>query len=122
MKAREYLEKLKSPAVLLCITAAALLCLGHVIGRTQRSAVISLPSEQISQPSAVAEHGKIDLNAATKEELMTLPGVGAKTADAILKYRADVGGIVTAEELTSIKGFGEKKLEAILPYITIGKP
>ena len=122
MKVLEYLQKLKSPFVVFCVSAAILIGLGYMIGRTQRSVVLSLPREQIEEPVLTAEVGKVDLNSATKAELMKLPGVGEKTADAIIEYRDDVGGVLSVDELISVKGIGEKKLEAMKPYITISSP
>ena len=122
MKVREYLEKLKLPSILVCVIAVLLFLLGYTIGRLHRSVVVSLPKTQIAAPSAQAEQGKLDLNTATREELMTLSGIGEKTADAILAYREGMGSFISVEELLSVKGFGEKKLNAIRPYITVGSP
>ena len=113
---------MKSPLVLICVIAAMLFSLGYVIGRLHRSVVVSLPKTQIEEPALQAEPGKLDLNSATKDELMLLPGVGEKTADAILAYREDVGSFISVDELLSVNGLGEKKLEAIRPYVTVGSP
>lgn len=51
--------------------------------------------------------GLIDLNRATREELLTLPGVGESKADAILNYREKNGGFHSKEELMNITGIKE---------------
>jgi competence ComEA-like helix-hairpin-helix protein len=64
---------------------------------------------------------RIDINSASKAELMQLPGVGEATAERIVLYREEHGAFKRAEDLTKVKGIGKKKLERLAPYITIGK-
>ena len=51
-----------------------------------------------------ASDGKVNINTATKEELMTLSGIGEARAEAILKYREEKGGFQSTEELKEIDG------------------
>lgn len=59
----------------------------------------------------------INLNLATKSQLMNLPGIGEKTAAAIIQYREKVGKFRKLEELKKVKGIGDKKFEKIIKYI-----
>ncbi len=52
----------------------------------------------------------VDINTASKQELMTLNGVGSKKADAILKHR-EGSCFKDIKALTSVKGIGSKFLE-----------
>jgi len=61
----------------------------------------------------------VDVNAATRDQLMAVPGVGEKTADAILDLRARKGRIADLSELTAIKGVSETKLEALKKHLII---
>lgn len=61
----------------------------------------------------------IDLNLATKEELMTLPGVGEKTADKIVAYR-EAQPFEKVDDLLKVSGFGKKKMESLKGLISVG--
>jgi len=61
----------------------------------------------------------VDVNAATREELIAVPGIGEKTAQAILDLRARKGRITDLSELTVIKGISDAKLETFKKYLTI---
>ena len=61
----------------------------------------------------------VNINTASKQELMTLPGVGAVVAERIIAYRAKVGSFTSCEELRKVKGIGKRKLEQLLPLVTV---
>lgn len=61
----------------------------------------------------------IDLNLAEKEELMTLPGVGEKTADKIIAYR-EAQPFEKVDDLLKVSGFGKKKMETLKGLIAVG--
>jgi comEA protein len=62
---------------------------------------------------------KVDLNTATKTELMTLPGIGEATAERILLFREEKGRFKKAADLKNVKGIGEKKFEKLKSYIEV---
>ena len=59
----------------------------------------------------------VDINRADKELLMQLPGIGPKTAEAILKYRKTNGKFKNIKDLTEVKGIGEKTLTKLKPFL-----
>ena len=61
----------------------------------------------------------LNLNTASKTDLMRLPGVGEKTADAIIDRRKHIPFRRT-EDLMDIKGIGEKKFAKIKPHVKVG--
>jgi competence protein ComEA len=61
----------------------------------------------------------INLNTATKEILVGLPGVGESTAEKIVKYRETHNGFKKIENIMKVKGIGKKKFERIKDYIYI---
>lgn len=50
------------------------------------------------------QDGSVNLNSATKEQLMTLPGIGESRAEAIIAYRQEHGGFSNVEELMNVSG------------------
>ena len=62
---------------------------------------------------------KINVNNASKGELMRLPGIGDKLSDKIIAYRSVHGKFNSVEDLKSIKGIGEKTITKIMPYVTM---
>jgi competence protein ComEA len=64
-------------------------------------------------------HDKIRINVATKEELMTLSGIGEKKAEAILKYIESNGAFKSTDELTQVEGIGEKTVANFLDQIQV---
>ncbi|XP_058475353.1 endonuclease/exonuclease/phosphatase family domain-containing protein 1 [Solea solea] len=56
---------------------------------------------------------RLNINTATEEELMTLPGVNRTVAQNIVEYRDCIGGYKKVEDLALVSGIGATKLEAI---------
>lgn len=61
----------------------------------------------------------LSLGTATAVDLQRIPGMGEKTALAIIAYRDGNGGIRDMAELRNIAGIGQKKLERFRPYLTV---
>lgn len=61
----------------------------------------------------------IDLNSATMEELIQVPGIGPATAKKIIEYRDKVVKFKSLDELKNIKGIGEKKVLKWKEYLKV---
>ncbi|WP_214749277.1 helix-hairpin-helix domain-containing protein [Exiguobacterium sp. s189] len=70
-------------------------------------------------PSTELEANGVHVNSATKDELMSVPGIGPAKADAILNHLKENGPFKTYEDLGDVKGFGEKTLESMKPYLLV---
>ena len=71
-------------------------------------------------PAVMAADGKININAASVDELTQLQKVGPKTAERIVAYRQAHGPFKTIDDLKNVKGVGDKILELNKERITIG--
>lgn len=80
--------------------------------------VIIVPSKESEIESAI-NTSKININTATKEQLLKLKGIGESKADAILGYRKEKGKITTLDELTQIKGISKRLLDDIRSEVIV---
>lgn len=85
-----------------------------VISRTGSTVTASEAAQGTSGAAAT-----IDLNAATLEQLDTLPGVGPVTAQKILAWRDEHGRFRTVAELQEVDGIGPKSYAQIAPRVRV---
>lgn len=93
-----------------------------VLNTSAKTTVTShTPTSTTAAPttSTTAFSGVLNINRATKEELMLIKGIGEITAQKIIDYRNLIGGFKSLEQLLDIDGIGEKKLAAWRPYLTL---
>lgn len=74
--------------------------------------VISIENETINST------GKINLNTASKEELLTLTGIGEKKAEEIIEYR-NQNKFESIDDLKNISGIGDKTFEKLKDNISV---
>jgi competence protein ComEA len=70
-------------------------------------------------PVAPSKVGVLNLNTASEEELMRLPGVGPSKAKAILQLRGQLKGFKKVEDLMRVKGIGRKTFRKLLPMLKL---
>ena len=82
--------------------------------------------EEISQGTAVnnesslnVSSGKVNINTADKNLLMTLPGIGESRAGDIIRYRDEHGLFSSIDDIKNISGIKDKMFEKIKDYIEI---
>ncbi len=77
---------------------------------TKKSKKSKKPAKELPAPNSIS------INKASKEELMRVPGIGPKTADAIIAYRKE-NSFSSLEDLIKVKGIGEKSFTKMKKYL-----
>ena len=86
---------------------------GSRVGATGSGAGGEAASEQDSHPV-------MDLNTATVQQLIELPGIGPVKAQAIVDYREEVGQFKSIEEVMEVRGIGPATYEGIRDMVSVG--
>ena len=89
-------------------------CKNNEEGQVENNACIDSPST----PEENNANTTININTATKEELMTLSGIGETKAEAIIEYRKKTP-FQTIEDLKKVSGIGDSTYEKIKEQITV---
>jgi competence protein ComEA len=80
-----------------------------------------LAAEPVNTTKAAKESAVVakstNVNTASVKELEKLPGIGKKSAAAIVAYRTEKGNFKTLKDLSKVDGVGKKTLEKIEPLV-----
>jgi comEA protein len=79
----------------------------------------SEPANTAEPKRARAGGKKVNLNAATKADLLSLPGIGESIAEQILIFRDEHGTFSSLDQLKKIKGIGAKKFDRLRPFVVL---
>ncbi|MDZ7657665.1 helix-hairpin-helix domain-containing protein [Fodinibius sp.] len=77
-------------------------------------------SEQMTQFLQELAENPININNASVNALLQIPGLNLKLARNIIEYRSEVKPFETIEELDEVSGIGRVTLEQVRPYVTVG--
>lgn len=83
---------------------------------------ISGPAPEAEAPTQGDGEGMttpININTADVDGLQILPGIGPKTAQAIVDYRDANGLFQAVDDIVQVKGIGQATLERLRPLITL---
>jgi competence protein ComEA len=76
------------------------------------------PAHAQAQIISVAP-ARVDLNAATYNDLVRLPGIGPVMAQRIIDFRAANGAFKRLQDLRKVKGIGAKTYEKLAPLLVV---
>lgn len=87
----------------------------NLVGKLRDGDQIHVPSLTLEEVATATPMGgvRVRINSATLADLMTLPGIGEATAQAIITYRETNGDFTALEQLDAIAGIGERTLESL---------
>jgi competence protein ComEA len=77
--------------------------------------------DTVEAPATAPEEGVVNINQATTEELMRLPGIGATKAEAVIGYRSK-HEFKRVVELARVKGVGPKTVQRLKAWLTVSGP
>ncbi|MGI6250469.1 MAG: ComEA family DNA-binding protein [Anaerolineaceae bacterium] len=105
--------------VLVCLVVVGIVLSLVLPGRGPTPILVAVtPTLQVSSQKTAAVH-LLNLNTATFEELLSLPGIGEVKASRILALREKLGCFTRIEELMEVEGIGEGTFEILKPLVTI---
>ncbi len=89
--------------------------------------MVVVPAEQGNKDSVStdsdmtsdSDSGKINLNTAGADELMTLSGIGEVKAQSIIAYREQSGAYKAIEDVMNVSGIGEATFDNIKDQVTV---
>ena len=77
--------------------------------------------DQMNNANKVAFNIPININKATLNDLILIPGIGEKTAWQIIQFREESGSFKKLEDLMKIRGIKEKKFTKVKRYLCANK-
>ena len=96
------------------LAALALLLAPVGIADAQRAPANADEPAKVAAPVA-----PVNLNTATVDQLLTLPGIGPSKAAAIVETRQKIGGFKKLEDLLRVKGIGRKTFRKLEPMLKL---
>lgn len=101
------------------LTAAFLLGVCLTLLSVQALALLKWGSRPSELEAAPVVAYRIDLNRASRAELLQLQGVGPALADRILAHREEHGGFRSVEDLAKVQGVGPATLAKLRPWVFV---
>lgn len=125
---RSLTQKKLSQVIYIALLVCCVFVMGYLLGKNGKGREVRVSVAQVQEEiGEVAAQipddtvtGAIDLNTATKEQLVLLPKIGEVLAQRIIDYRDSVGGFSSKEELKNVSGIGNKIYEGLKDLVTVG--
>ncbi len=117
----QLMKNLKLLVTCLFVAAVFMLIAQPVIATEPAASPQQESQKAVASPAKKAPglEGQLNINTATAEQFVLLPGIGKTRADAIIQYRTENGAFKSIDDLTKVKGIGPKNLEKIKSYLVL---
>ena len=118
---RERLQVTVRAVLLLCVVMTLLTASCVKLPRSGAAPTGAQPLQRVAARADVAACGDkthVNINAATREELEKLPGVGAALAARIVEHRERYGPFRRAEHLLMVRGISERRFREMRAHIS----
>lgn len=116
-------EKLKPLQTGICLFLITAVFLGVLLTKFAKEENVSgaylVETEYEERVQAKEEIVVININAASKEDLVLLPGVGEKTAGEIVAFRAENGPFEEKEDIMKVEGVSENIYWVLADLISV---
>jgi len=99
------------------IAGLLLLCLVGMSAYFIHRSIVHRGLIEIDRSGSLEANFQVDINQAELGEIVVLPGVGEKLAQAIVEHRAQQGPFESFDGLTEVPGIGQQKLKKLIPYL-----
>lgn len=107
--------KKESQPICECATYDISNCTDNVV-----SEIVSSDKDTSFESDIKQENNKlVNINSASKDELMTVSGIGESKANNIIEYRTTNGNFKSIEEIKNVSGIGDALFEKIKNSITV---
>ncbi len=104
--------------VLALLAISALRFVGQPVVARPSAAAPAAPGQ--GGATALLFFGKVELNRATRADLIALPGIGPTKAQGILDLRHERGGTFSSvDDLLDVSGIGPRSLDKLRPFVTV---
>lgn len=74
---------------------------------------------EVTETVSRSEISVVNINSASADEMASVPGLGEKKSQAIVKFREKHGPFARLEDLKKVDGIGDKLFEKIRQYVTV---
>lgn len=79
----------------------------------------SIPLREYSSMPAASSVLLVNINTASLDELVELPGIGSELARRIIEYRGQNGGFKSTDEIMRVTGIGQTTYDRLSGLITV---
>lgn len=93
--------------------------LAKYVSDEEQIIVYSISQVESGEVTMESQNSRVNINTATKEELMTLPGIGESRASDIISFRQENGSFATIEDIMKVSGIKESAFSKIEDLITV---